>query len=163
MAKGVPSEDGRPRPKKRLEALSVDDGWARFVVLGLGDPHLLEGGEGREDGSADPHGVLSLWWGNDLDLHGGRGKGGDFLLHSVGDAWEHGGAAGEDGVGVEVLTDVDVALHDRVVGALVDAGLLHAEEGRLEEGLRAAETLVANGDHLAVRELVRLLERRRRR
>merc|ERR1712028_124210 len=112
-----------------LEALSVDDGWAGFVVFGLGDPHLLEGGEGREDGSANPDGVLSLWWGNDLDLHGGRGKGSDFLLHTVGDAWEHGGAAGEDGVGVEVLTDVDVALHDGVVGALVDAGLLHAEEG----------------------------------
>lgn len=146
----------------RLEALSVDDGWAGFVVFGLGDPHLLEGGEGGEDGSADPDGVLSLWWGNDLDLHGGRGKGSDFLLHTVGDAWEHGGAAGEDGVGVEVLTDVDVALHDRVVGALVDAGLLHAEEGRLEEGFWASESLVTDGDDLAVRKFVRLFEGRGR-
>lgn len=28
----------------RLEALAVDDGWARLVVLLFGDPHLLEGG-----------------------------------------------------------------------------------------------------------------------
>merc|ERR1719389_1604701 len=54
------------------------------------------------------------------------------------------------------------ALHDRVVGRLVDARRLHAEEGRLEERLRAAEALVANGDDLAVRKLVRLLEGRRR-
>ncbi len=26
-----------------LEALSVDDGWSRLVVLFLRDPHLLEG------------------------------------------------------------------------------------------------------------------------
>ena len=26
-----------------LEALSVDDGWARFIILLLADPHLLEG------------------------------------------------------------------------------------------------------------------------
>merc|ERR1719454_625364 len=139
---------------------SVDDGWAGFVVLGLGDPHLLEGGERGEDGSANPHRVLSLWWGNDLDLHGGRGKGSDFLLHTVGDAREHGGAAGEDGVGVQVLADVDVALHDGVVGALVDAGLFHAEEGRLEEGFWASESFVTDGDDLAVRKFVRLLEGR---
>merc|ERR1719261_908088 len=159
--KSLPSKKSQPKRSKRLEALSVDDGWAGFVVLGLGDPHLLEGGERGEDGSANPHRVLSLWWSNDLDLHGGRGKGSDFLLHTVGDAWEHGGSAGEHGVGVEVLTDIDVALHDGVVGALVDAGLLHAEEGRLEEGFWASEPLVADGDHLAVRKLVRLLERGR--
>ena len=39
---------------KDLEALAVDDGRARLVVLGLGDPHLLEGRERREDGAADP-------------------------------------------------------------------------------------------------------------
>lgn len=29
-----------------LEALAVDNGWTGLVVLLLGDPHLLEGGEG---------------------------------------------------------------------------------------------------------------------
>ena len=79
-------------------------------------------------------------------------------MHAVGNAGEHGGAAGEDGVGVQVLTDVNIALHDGVVGALVDAGLLHADERRLEEGLGAAEALVADGDDLAVGQLVGLLE-----
>ena len=40
-----------------LEALPVDDGGAALVVLLLGDPHLLEGGEGGQDGSSDPDGV----------------------------------------------------------------------------------------------------------
>src|SRR6185437_4791877 len=35
---------------------------------------------------------------------------------------------------------------------------LHTEERGLEEGLGATETLVSDGDHLTVRELVALLE-----
>merc|ERR1719347_1096516 len=102
-----------------LEALPVDDGWAALVVLLLGDPHLLEGGEGGKDGSCDPDGVLPLWWGNDLDLDGGGSKGGDLLLHTVSNTGVHGGASRHDGVGIQVLTDVNIALHDGVVGGLM--------------------------------------------
>merc|ERR1712108_71003 len=31
---------------RSLEALAVNDGWSALIVLLLGDPHLLEGGEG---------------------------------------------------------------------------------------------------------------------
>merc|ERR1719397_1149934 len=99
-----------------LEALAVDDGWAALIILLLGDPHLLEGGEGSKDGSSDPDRVLPLWWSNDLDLDNG------------------------------------------VVGGLMDAAGFHSEEGRLEESLWAAETLVANGDYLAIGKLIRLLK-----
>ena len=40
-----------------LEAFPVHDGWARLVVLLLGDPHLLEGGQRSQDGASDPDGV----------------------------------------------------------------------------------------------------------
>merc|ERR1712072_1199291 len=141
-----------------LEALAVDNGWAAFIILLLGDPHLLEGGEGSKDGSSDPDRVLPLWWSNDLDLNGGWSKGGDLLLHTVSNTRVHGGASGHDGVGIEILTDVNIALHDGVVGSLVDATGFHSKEGRLEERLRAAETLIANGDDLAVGKLIRLLK-----
>merc|ERR1712200_285338 len=72
----------------RLEALAVDDGGAALVVLLLGDPHPLEGGEGSQDGASDP----------------------------------------------------DVALHDGVVGGLVDAAGLHSQEAGLEESLGTPET-----------------------
>ena len=69
-----------------LEAFPVDNAGTAFVILLLGDPHLLEGGQGSQDGSSDPDGVLPLWRSDDLDLHGGWGKGGYLFLHSVGDS-----------------------------------------------------------------------------
>jgi hypothetical protein len=77
-----------------LEALAMDNGWSTLVILLLGDPHLLEGGEGSQDGTTDPDGVLAFWRSDDLDLHRGRGEGSDFLLHAVGDTWVHGGTTG---------------------------------------------------------------------
>ena len=61
----------------------MDNARTGLVILLLGDPHLLEGGEGSEDGSSDPDGGLPLWWSNDLDLDGGWSKSSDLLLHSV--------------------------------------------------------------------------------
>merc|ERR1712135_229341 len=40
----------------------------------------------------------------------------------------------------------------------MDAAGFHSKEGRLEEGLWAAETLIANGDDLAVGKFIGLLE-----
>merc|ERR1712024_111786 len=143
---------------KCLEALPVDNGRAALVVLLLGDPHLLEGGERSKDGASDPDRVLPLRRSNDLDLHGGGSKGSDLLLHPVSNTRVHGGATRHDSVGVQVLPDVNIALHDGVVGGLVDTAGLHTKEGRLEEGLRGAEPLVADGDDLAVGKLIGLLK-----
>merc|ERR1711937_941563 len=145
--------------ESHLEALAVDNGWAALIILLLGDPHLLEGGEGSQDGASDPDRVLPLWWSNNLDLHGGGSERRDLLLHPVSNAWVHGGASRQHSVGVQVLPDVDVALHDRVVGGLMDTTRLHAQEAGLEESLRAPEPLVSNGDDLAVGQLVGLLQR----
>merc|ERR1719249_236765 len=70
----------------------------------------------------------------------------------------HGGATRHDGVGVQVLPDVNIALHDGVVGGLMDTARLHTKEGRLEEGLGGTEPLVANGDDLTVGKLIGLLK-----
>ena len=99
----------------------MDNGWAAFVVLLLGDPHLLEGREGSQDGATDPDRVFPLRRSNDLDLNGGWSQGCDLLLHSVGNTRVHGGATGHDGVGVQVLPDVNIALHDGVVDSLVNS------------------------------------------
>merc|ERR1719355_108301 len=141
-----------------LEAFSVDNGWTAFVVFLLGDPHLLEGGEGSQDGSSDPYGVFSFWWSNDLDFDGGWSQGSDFLLHSVSNTWVHGGASRHDGVGVQVLTDVNIAFHDGVVGGFMDTAGFHSQEGWLEESLRGTEPLIANGDDLAIGKFIRLFQ-----
>merc|ERR1712138_127510 len=92
------------------------------------------------------------------DLDGGGSKSKDLLLHPVSNTRVHGGATRHDSVGVQVLPDVNIALHDGVVGGLVDTAGLHTKEGRLEEGLRGTEPLIADGDDLAVGKLVGLLE-----
>merc|ERR1719213_1060768 len=84
--------------------------------------------------------------------------GSDLLLHTVSNTRVHGGATRHDGVGVQVLPDVNIALHDGVVGGLVDTAGFHSEEGRLEEGLGGTEPLVANGDDLTVGKLIGFLE-----
>jgi len=142
-----------------LEAFAVDNGWTGLIVFLFGDPHLLEGGEGSQDGSTDPDGVFTLWWSNDLDLDGAWGKRGDFLLHTIGNTWEHGGTSGQDGVGIKIFTDVNIALHDGVVGGFVDTSRFHTQEGWLEEGLWAPEALVSDGDDLSVGQFVALVKR----
>merc|ERR1712079_688439 len=144
--------------RMRLEALSVHDGGAGLVVLLLGDPHLLEGGEGSQDGASDPDGVLPLGGSDDLDLDGGGSQSGDLLLHTVSNTGVHGGASGQDSVGVQVIPGVNVALHDGVVDGLVDAARFHTQEAGLEESLGAPEPLVADGDDLAVGQLMGLLK-----
>merc|ERR1719295_1854047 len=131
---------------------------AAFIVFLLGDPHLLEGGKGRQDGSSDPDRGFPLRWSNDLDLNGGWSKSGDLLLHTISNTGVHGGASGHDGVGVQVLPDVNITLHDGVVGGLVDTAGFHSKEGRLEEGFGGTEPLVANGDDLTVGKFIGLLE-----
>lgn len=74
-----------------LEALAVNDRRTALVVLLLGDPHLLEGGQRGQNGTTNPHRVFTLRRSNDLDLHRRGSKGSDFLLHTVGDTGVHGG------------------------------------------------------------------------
>ena len=69
-----------------------------------------------------------------------------------------GGSNYHDNVAVQVLPDIDIALHDGVESGDVDTTALKTQDGRLEESLRSTETLVANGDDLTVRKLVGLLQ-----
>jgi len=120
--------EGKKEGTVCLEAFTVDDGGAGLIIFLLADPHLLEGGQGSQDGASDPDRVFTLWWGNDLDLHGGWGQGCDLLLHPVSNARVHGGTSRQHSVGIQVFTDVDITLHDAVVGGLVDTAGLHTKE-----------------------------------
>ncbi|TGZ37707.1 Uncharacterized protein DBV15_02949, partial [Temnothorax longispinosus] len=141
-----------------LETFAMNDARARFVVLLFGNPHLLEGGQGSQDGTTDPYGILPLGRSDDLDLDRRGCEGGDFLLHTIGDTGIHSSTTGKDGVSIEIFADIDVALHDRVVDSLMDATGFHTQEGRLEKSFRTTEPLVTNGDNLTIGQLVALLE-----
>src|SRR4051812_7265378 len=74
---------------------------------------------------------------------------------------KHGGASREDNVAVQILSDIDVAFHDRVVGGLVDTIRFLSNEVGLEQHLGASESLVTNGNDLSIGQLVVLLQGRR--
>lgn len=63
-----------------------------------------------------------------------------------------------DNVAIQILTDINIALHDGVEGGDVDTTALQTEDAGLEHGLGSTEALVANGDDLAVGKLIGLLE-----
>merc|ERR1712224_324418 len=90
------------------EAFPVNDGWARLIVLSLGDPHLLEGAQGRKDRATNPHRVLALRWCHNLNLHRRRCQCRELLCHALTDACKHRSSARQHDVAVEILTDVHV-------------------------------------------------------
>jgi hypothetical protein len=75
----------------------------------------LERAERRENRATDPNRVLAFGRSNDLDLHARGREGCELLLHAVSYTGEHGRAAREDHVSVQVATDIEIALEDRVI------------------------------------------------
>lgn len=61
-----------------------------------------------------------------LDLHGAGSQSSYFLLHPVCNAWVHGSASRQHIVGIKILSDVYVTLHDAVVSGFMNASRLHA-------------------------------------
>ena len=87
----------------------------------------MRAGPPKHPGAAPLKGGL---WGGVIpttyfDLHGAGGQRCDFLLHAVGDAGVHGGASGQHVVGIQILTDIHITLHDGVEGSFMDTTGLH--------------------------------------
>ena len=54
----------------------------------------------------------------------------------------------ENNVGVQIFSDVHIALHDGIEGSLVNACCLHTDQARRKEHLWTAESLTADRDDL---------------
>ena len=108
------------------ETLPVDDGRTSLIVLLLTDPHLLERGQAGQNGAPNPNGILPLWGSDDLDFHGAGCQGYNFLLHPVSNARVHSAASGQHGVGIQILANIHIALHNRAEDGLVDSTGLNA-------------------------------------
>lgn len=63
-----------------------------------------------------------------------------------------------DNVAVEILSDIDITLHDGVEGGDMDTTALKTQDRRLEESLRSTESLVTNSNDLTIGKLVGLLQ-----
>ena len=74
------------------------------------------------------------------NLHARRGKSSKLLLHTVGNAGEHGSTARQDNISVQITTDIEITLVDRIVSRLMDTVSFETEHGRLEKGLGSTES-----------------------
>src|SRR6201992_3600160 len=63
-----------------------------------------------------------------------------------------------DNVAVEILANINVALHDGVEGGDVDTTRFESKDGWLEEGLGGSESLIADCDDLTVRKFIGLFQ-----
>lgn len=120
----------------------MDDGSTVLLVFCLADPGGCEGAEGGKSGGTLPDGVLSIGGGDDTDLRACRSESGDLGLETIGDAFVHGGATGEDDVLEEVASHIDIGSLDGLPGKGMDGVTALAVQLGLEEELR---DLHANG------------------
>ena len=123
-------------------ALAVDDLSAIFLVLVFGNPLGLEGREGAESGTTGPDGVVSVSGSDDVDDARLRALGVQLLGESLREAFVQGGTTGADDVLVQVGSNIEIALGDRLVSKLVDTrGLVTLlDEVGPENGLGSGET-----------------------
>mmetsp|Transcript_24453 Transcript_24453/g.57797 ORF Transcript_24453/g.57797 Transcript_24453/m.57797 type:complete len:407 (+) Transcript_24453:178-1398(+) len=147
--------------RRCLEALAVDNRWARFIILLLADPHTLEGRQRRKNRSSNPHGVLALWRSHNLHLDGSWSQRSHFLRHTLTDSREHGGTSRKNNVGIQVLSDINITLHDGLESAVSNTIHFKTSQVGLEQNLRTSESLVSNNNDVTIRQFKRLLQSRR--
>ena len=90
----------------------MNDRGARFIVLLLGDPEILEGTQGSQDGTSNPYGIFALWWCNDLDLYARGRQGSKFFLQAIGDTRVHCGSSRKNDVSIQFATNIEVTFVD---------------------------------------------------
>jgi hypothetical protein len=63
-----------------------------------------------------------------------------------------------DNITIEILSDINITLHDGVEGCDMDTTRFKTQNRWLEQRLWSTETLVTNGDDLSIRKFVRLFQ-----
>jgi len=134
----------------------VDIGCTIFFVISHSHPARSVGGERGEDGTTGPDGVVSVRRSDDLDLRLGINSAENVLLKSLRKTRVQSRTTGEDDVGVEILSDVEIASLDGL-----DCEAAHAESlatfndfRGLEQGLRSEEAGRVDNDRRAIGQLV---------
>jgi len=81
-----------------------------------------------------------------LDLDGRGGQSTQLFGHALTNARKHRVPAGQNDVGEQIPSHIQVAPHNGPEGGVLDATGLSAQEAGLEQHLRAAETLGSEDD-----------------
>ena len=101
--------------RAKLVRTTMNNRRTALIVLLLRHPQILESRQRRQNRSTDPHRVLALRRRDNLDLHARGRQARQLLLHAVRNTRVHRSTAREHDVAVQITTDIEVALVDRVV------------------------------------------------
>merc|ERR1712050_566395 len=148
--------------EKKLKTFSVNNTWTCFIVLLFSDPHSLKSRQRSQNGTTNPDGVFPFWWRDNFDFHGGWSQSSDFFLHSISNTWVHSGTTGQNVVSVQIFSDINIALHNRVISSFMNTSRFHTDEGWLKQSFWASESFVTNGDNLTIWKFIRFFQRGRR-
>ena len=129
---------------------------ARFIVLALRDPQLLECAKKNKIDAPIHTEYFLHWWGKHLDLHCGWRQHRQFFRHVVKGPLEHGRATWQRDMNVHILADVNVTLLNVVERSVVDSAGFKANETGWKN-TRATETFGADSDGVSIWEHVGLL------
>merc|ERR1712028_97961 len=138
------------RPQRRMPKASTSGptilcrpSRTRFIILFLADPHTLESGQRCKNGSSNPHRIFTFWRSHNLDLDRSRSQGSHFLRHAFTDSREHSGSSRKNNIGIQILSDINITLHDGLESAV--SNTVHFETGQvgLEQYLGASETFIS--------------------
>mmetsp|Transcript_14800 Transcript_14800/g.31953 ORF Transcript_14800/g.31953 Transcript_14800/m.31953 type:complete len:346 (+) Transcript_14800:243-1280(+) len=151
----------KPRASAHLEALPVNNRRSRLIILFLTDPHTLESRKRSQDRSTNPHRVLPLRGSHNLNLNRRRSQSRNLLRHTLTDSREHGGSSRKDNVGIKILTNIHITLHNGLERRVSNTIHLQSSKVGLEKNLRTTEALIPNNNNVTIRELEGLLKSRR--
>merc|ERR1719362_2573455 len=76
------------------------------------------------------------------------------LCHSFSDACEHCCSSRKHNIGIQVLADVNVTLHDRLETRIMNSMCFFSNKTWLEKHFGATETLTANCDDIPIRQFI---------
>ena len=137
------------------EALSVNDIRTIRLVLFLGDPHVLELLDLREDGTTQPAGIFAIGRTFNSRGHVRRRQSCDLLAHAFLHALEHGAATCQNNVFEQISLDVRLALENRIKGVFLKTIFARLIlQARLEEHFWDADQLFTNRYHIPVRQFM---------
>mmetsp|Transcript_1750 Transcript_1750/g.2836 ORF Transcript_1750/g.2836 Transcript_1750/m.2836 type:complete len:228 (+) Transcript_1750:372-1055(+) len=130
---------------------------ARLLVFIMADPHFLERSQRRQDGTSNPHRILSLSRRNAFNSNRGWSQLLHFMRQSLVDSWKHSRAATQHNIRVQVSSNINVTVLNRFERHLVNTRAFTAKQIGLKQRLSTSESFCSNGDHTAIRQFVILL------
>lgn len=144
--------------RRNSHAFPVSNGCTGLVIFLTSDPHIFKGGETSKNGATNEDRVLAIFWRMNLNALTCGHQILQLLLKAQLVVAEHSGTAREDNIVVQICTDVDITLLDRIIEQAMDREHLLAIEFRLEKQLWATEKRLVHLNYLAIRQLVVLGE-----